>query len=131
MTLDRRTSIAWLGTLVIVGLCLWPKGWMPVEETTSNAPRHVDKVIHVAMFAVFGMLWTRGRTPTARRAFLVFAAAVALAVGTELAQGLPAIGRDPDPLDALADVVGGFMGIALVSGAGGVMGADEPDEDQG
>ena len=128
MTLDRQTRVAWLGTLVVVGLCLWPKSWMPINESAARTPTHVDKVIHFAMFATFGILWTRGRTPATKHAALVFAGAVVLAVATELLQGIPAIGRDSDPLDALADVVGGFMGIALVSAAGGLVESDRPSE---
>ncbi len=129
MQVDQRTSLAWIATVVIVALCLWPKAWMPVREKTASAPRHTDKVIHFAMFAAYGILWTRGRTPTPKRAAAVFAGAVVLAVATELLQGLPVISRDPDPLDALADVVGGFMGIALVSAAGGVVEVDPVPDD--
>ena len=121
---DRRTSLACVGTFVIVGLLLWPKTWMPLKETSSSAPKHVDKVIHFAMFAAFGILWTRGRVPNARYSGMVIGAAVILAVGTELSQGLPAISRDPDVLDALADILGALMGIALVTGAGGLVDAD-------
>ena len=35
------------------------------------------------------------------------------AIGTEWAQGLEVIARDPDPLDALADAVGLLAGVAL------------------
>lgn len=129
MSRDRRKYFAWFGTVLIVALCLWPKNLMPTSETSSKNPPHADKVVHLAMFAVFGLLWMRVQPSSRSTAMFVFLAGVGLAIGTEVAQGLPLIARDPDPLDALADVAGTVVGIALVMGAGDTLGVDsEADE---
>ena len=127
MPRDRRKLLAWLGTCLIVTLCLWPKTWLPAREASPRNAPHADKVIHFAMFAVFGLLWMRVGPVSRARVGLVLAAAVALAIGTELLQGLPLIARDPDPFDAIADVLGGAMGVALVTAAGNTLGVD-PEE---
>ena len=126
MRMDRRTLLAWAGTALLLALCLMPKAW--VARSSTESPRkipHLDKVIHFTMFAGFGFLWTRAaRSPMRSRAARVLTAAIALAVGTELAQGLPQIERDPDVLDALADTVGAVTGVGVV--ALGVRVRDDP-----
>jgi hypothetical protein len=122
MTLLRRTLLPWLATAVLVGLCLLPKAWMPHGEGSSQSIRHLDKVIHFGMFAGFAFCWAiAGRSPSPSRSRVagVLAVSFALAVGTELLQSLPQIQRDPDPFDALADVVGALAG----AGAAVVLGA--------
>jgi VanZ family protein len=113
MVMDRNTLFAWLATLVVLVLCLFPKSGMQGVETSRIRIPHADKVVHFGMFAMFGLLWTRAGRARAPVAIRVFAAVVALAVGTELAQGLHFISRDPDVLDALADAVGGAFGIGV------------------
>jgi VanZ family protein len=126
MRTDRRTLLAWAGTALLLALCLMPKAWintlMPeawITTRSTESPRrfpHLDKVIHFTMFAGFGFLWTRAaRSPMRSRAARVLTAAIALAVGTELAQGLPQIARDPDVFDALADTVGAATGVGVVA----------------
>src|SRR5436305_4367057 len=103
MAMDRNTVFAWLATLLMLVLCLFPKSAMHGVESSGVRIPHADKAVHLGMFAAFGFLWIRaGRSPLAARAARVFAASAALAVGTEIAQGLPFIRRDPDTLDALA-----------------------------
>ena len=114
MSMDRRTLAAWVVTVVVLGLCLMPKAWFPRREESPRRVPHLDKVIHFSMFATFGAAWlAEGKDPGKRgsRARWVMLAVVALAIGTELAQGHPAIDRDPDPFDALADCFGGLVGI--------------------
>ena len=69
-----------------------------------------DKIVHFAIFAGFAMLWMRAlRGLVRRRAVWIVAVGVAIAVATELAQGvLP--GRSPDLYDALADIGGLVLG---------------------
>lgn len=111
-TISRR-SIAWLGTLVVVGLCLWPSAWIPRgEDTGAGGVPHVDKLVHATLFAGCSFLWMRARgagRPVESWAWRVLTGAIALAVLTELAQSLPGILRDPDPSDALADILGGTI----------------------
>lgn len=108
-----RSLPAWLCTVVLVTLCLLPRQFTPEGPSgalTLHVP-HLDKVAHAAMFFAFGLLWTRVALPS-RQVRLVFLAGLLLAAGTELAQGLPPVDRDPDMLDALADVAGLLSGIA-------------------
>jgi len=119
MQTDRTTLPAWGATLVILVLCLTPRAWLPHPETTPRG-LHADKVVHFAMFAAFGVLWTRARGDSnlPRRAAVVFVVALALAVGTELTQASPQIDRDADPYDALADALGAAAGVAVALGGG-------------
>jgi hypothetical protein len=105
--------VAFAWTLLIVGACLFPGRWLPGHESQPGIS-HLDKLVHGSLFAVYGLLWMRaGR----RRAWTwkawVVAAGIVLALLTELGQGLPAIERDPDPLDGLADVAGLIVGLGL------------------
>jgi uncharacterized membrane protein YraQ (UPF0718 family) len=71
---------------------------------------HDDKVVHALLYAVLGGLL---RIATGRMAAtLALAGAVGLA--DELLQSTVP-GRSADPLDWLADVLGAFVGAALVS----------------
>jgi hypothetical protein len=114
----RWVVLAWVSTVILLGACLVPKAWLPRREESPGLIPHTDKVVHFALFAAFGFCWAKAGTSgrlTASRAARVLAAAAALAVGTELAQGLDAIQRDPDPLDALADGLGGAFGVGVVA----------------
>ncbi|MDR3637041.1 MAG: VanZ family protein [Isosphaeraceae bacterium] len=111
--MPRRALPAWFWTAILLVLCLLPRHLTPERRsmTIPGGLPHLDKVVHVAMFAAFGLLWTRAVAPS-RRARMIFVVGVMLAVGTELAQGLVVVDRDPDLLDALADVAGLLMGMA-------------------
>jgi VanZ family protein len=114
--MDRRTIAAWAVTVVVLGLCLMPRAWFPRREESPRRIPNLDKVIHFGMFAAFGAAWViaaKDASGRRARAAWVFAAAAALAIGTELAQGHPAIDRDPDLMDALADCLGGLAGILV------------------
>jgi VanZ family protein len=108
-----RALPAWLWTGLLLFLCLLPRQFTPESRTSPLAVGvpHADKAAHLAMFAGFGLLWTRAVGPT-RRVRMVLLIGVMFAVGTELAQGLVVVDRDPDLLDALADVAGLAAGIA-------------------
>jgi VanZ family protein len=91
---------------------------MPARESGPGLIPHIDKLVHFGMFAGFSLLWMNARPPRPRgRAWgaAVLAAALVLAVATEVAQGLPAVNRDPDPLDGLADAVGAFVAVGASS----------------
>ncbi len=123
MTMLRRTLLPWLATLVLLVLCLYPKTWMPRGEEGPRLIPHLDKLIHFSLFAGFGLCWLLAGPslrPSRKRIVGVLATSFALAAGTELLQGLPQIGRDPDLLDALADVVGGLASVSFVGLARGL-----------
>jgi VanZ family protein len=114
--MDRRTIAAWAVTVLLLVLCFMPSAWVPRGEESPRRIPNLDKVIHFGMFAAFGAAWViaaKDASGRRARAAWVFAAAVALAVGTELAQGHPAIDRDPDLFDTLADCLGGVAGILV------------------
>jgi hypothetical protein len=124
VTYSGRTWLAWAWTALLLVLCLMPKSWFPRKQESSRKIPHLDKVVHFGLFGMFAALWaypgprrfaSASASRPATRRTRVIAAALALAVGTELAQGLPAIDRDPDPLDALADVAGAFAGVGLIA----------------
>lgn len=100
-----RLAIAW--TVAVLAACSIPASQL---SPPTFLPFSFDKWVHVGMFVVFGLLWTRARPD---RLWLVFVAGVAFGVGIEIWQGLLPIERMPDPLDAAADVVGLLIGIAL------------------
>jgi VanZ family protein len=107
----RRALPAWTWTVLLLALCLLPRYMTPEARPSALAVAHLDKLVHAVLFFAFGLLWTRAVAP-ARQARTIFVAGVLLAVGTELAQGSSLVDRDPDVLDALADVVGLVVGIA-------------------
>jgi VanZ family protein len=116
--INLRLGASWAATAVLLALCLWPKSRMPVSERSHGSVPHADKLVHFAMFGAFASAWMWSAPLTTRRAArrtVVLVAAAALAVSTELAQGLPAIARDPDAYDALADLVGAVAGVAFAS----------------
>ena len=118
MATDRWTLLAVAATILLLVGCLAPRRLIPPGERLSWKMPHQDKVAHLGLFAAFGLTWMRAggsRRRSLRKAGLVLTAAVVLAVGTELAQGLEWIHRDPDALDALADLAGALGGIGLAS----------------
>jgi VanZ family protein len=114
MTFLRRMLLPWSVTLVLVGLCLMPRSYVPSGEKVPKLFPNVDKVVHFGMFAGFALGWMFAGptlTPSRSRAVWVLAASLALAAGTELLQGLPQVGRDPSLYDMLADAAGGLASV--------------------
>ncbi|MDN5860863.1 MAG: VanZ family protein [Pseudonocardia sp.] len=68
-----------------------------------------DKLVHLA---TFGALVFTGRLARIPRGRLV-AGLVGYAVASEVLQGLLPIGRSPDPVDVLADVLGIAVGVLV------------------
>lgn len=106
-----RTLVAWIWTGLLLVACWIPGRWLHGDESRMHLGiSNLDKVVHGTLFAGFGLLWgralgTRGRTAR------VVAVGLLLAVVTELGQATPVIARDADPLDALADAAGLFLGL--------------------
>ncbi len=111
MSVNIKLAMIW--TAVLLTLCLIPGRWIHAFETPNiETPLGFDKLIHASLFGIFSALWV-GSEFSSRRLVPVIVLGVLLAVGTEWAQGLPAIRRDPDRWDAVADVTGLFLGIAF------------------
>lgn len=111
MTRDRYRWLALGWTILIVVLCLTPKAAVP-EGTGTRVIPHLDKIIHFALFAGFGFLWTAS-VRSKGAAIKVLVAGFALAAGTELLQGLPGVNRDPDTIDVMADSLGAVAGVVV------------------
>jgi uncharacterized membrane protein YccC len=116
--MKRRAFLASFWTFAILFLCWLPKPYVPEGERLP--PRyfipHLDKIVHMAIFAVFAFLWMRvGQTH--HRVRWVFLAGLALATITELGQNNQIVRRDGNVVDGLADLLGvvvGLMGYFLV-----------------
>ena len=74
-----------------------------------DSPPGVDKVVHASLFLALAVTgrWA-GARPAALAGLLVLYAA-----GSEVVQGLDAVGRSASVADWLADVVGVLAGLAL------------------
>jgi VanZ family protein len=109
--LRKGLALAW--TALILALCLTPSTWLPRSESHGpplfNIP-HFDKIVHVALFAGFGLLWC-GALRSPGRLTRVLIAGLIFAVATEVLQGLPFVDRDPDLVDGLADAFGVVLGV--------------------
>lgn len=116
MRSDNRTRrwLRWaagLWTLGILAACSLPGPSMPPAPDLG-----LDKVAHVVLFFGFGWLWLISAPPAATYAAWVGLAGVLYAVGTEVYQGaLPFLDRTADPYDALANLIGLSLGIAVAS----------------
>ncbi len=83
-----------------------------VPDTRWDFP-HLDKVVHVAIFLVLGVVG--GKSAPSRMRHLVFLALVAYGALTEgLQQYIP--GRSSDLADLAANVTGAAIGVVLSSG---------------
>lgn len=102
----RHPTAAPLWTLLIVGLCS-----IPGTELPDVPVLHLDKLVHLSLFAVFAVLWLIRRPRVGFVYVAIFGAA--LAIVTEPYQGWLSLGRVPDPFDAVANLVGLAIGIAL------------------
>ena len=99
---SRSAETAFAGVVVLSLVVLFaPAGDVPA------APPGVDKVVHAALFLA---LAATGRWASLRTG-LLGPALVAYAAGSEVLQGLPAIGRTSSVADWLADVVGVLVGV--------------------
>ena len=108
----RWLAVLWTGGIVIA--CSIPASSLsPIEPALS-----ADKLIHFALFAVFGLLWMRAFCPPdaaaslRRHSLSLLGGGSLFAIGTEVYQHLLPIQRRGDPYDALAD--GGGLLVAVV-----------------
>lgn len=110
--MPSRKLVAWAWTALILVGC-WTPGYLLEEDSGPAAQEipHLDKLAHGGLFAVWGVLWIFAVPP--RRAGWVLAGGTALAVVSELGQGLEIVQRDPGLLDVLADIVGLAIGVGL------------------
>lgn len=104
----RPAAIIW--TLFILAAC-----FIPGSEIPNLKVPLIDKWVHFVLFGVFSFLWLRVYpSHNFVRLLLVFTVATAFGYGVELLQGAlrPLLGRSYSGTDALADAVGGALGVA-------------------
>ncbi|MEM6785003.1 MAG: VanZ family protein [Bacteroidota bacterium] len=94
-------AVAW--TLLCLALFSIPGQDLPPELLSF------DKVAHLGLFAILGVLWMRA---VPRRVWpWVLIGGIVFGIGTELYQGMLPWEREPDPYDALADGIGMGLGV--------------------
>ena len=111
--------MAWWPPLAWAGVILAATS-LPSSQVPSVGVPHVDKLMHLGLYAVLGALVARalprlaGAMPT-RRTLLLALAGIALfgAADEWHQQWVP--GRSADALDWCADVVGGTFALLLVA----------------
>lgn len=104
----KPAAIGW--TLLILAAC-----FIPGSEIPNLKVPLIDKWVHFVLFGVFAFLWLRvypSRRTT--RLLTVFLVSVAFGYAVELLQGAlrPLLGRSYSGADALADAIGGALGVA-------------------
>src|SRR6185437_3412702 len=111
-----RVAMATLWTLVILVLCWTPR---QIVQELEEGPSwflllipNYDKLVHWGIFLVFSVLWLRTGTSRWRYAWVALGG-LALAAITEIVQLLPAIRRDASVADALTDLIGAAIGLAI------------------
>jgi hypothetical protein len=111
-----RFAMATLWTLVILVLCWTPR---PIVQELEEGPSwflllipNFDKLVHWGIFLVFSVLWLRTGTSRWRYAWVALGG-LALAAITEIVQLLPAIRREASMADALTDLIGTAIGLAI------------------
>lgn len=110
----RLAALAAAIVAVAIGyLSLMPAGEVP-------APQISDKIRHFAAYAGLAAPLTLALHP--RRWLMAALAAAAYGVALEVAQALGDAGREGSPLDALANLLGAFLGAGLIRISAGVRG---------
>ena len=109
-----RAVMAVLWTIVIMLLC-----WLPgrvVEQVEAGSGWfkivNLDKAIHSAIFVIFALLWARVGSSRRRFAWIAVGGVIFAAI-TELGQLIPAVGRDANVRDLIADSAGVLIGIVV------------------
>lgn len=95
---------------LVVALALAWLAFRPATGPDIGLPW--DKANHCCSFLVLTLLTARGwpRLTAGRTAAIMLAAGI----GIELVQGLPAVGRDADVRDVVADMVGFVLGWGVL-----------------
>lgn len=107
---NRARFLATLWTLLIFILCL-----MPGNDLPEVSVPFIDKWTHFVLFGAFAFLWLCG-FPKRKFSHLAIIFLITIALGwlIECLQGyFTFLGRDKDIMDAVADGIGGLLGILL------------------
>lgn len=91
---------------------------MPARNVPKVDVPLIDKWVHFVFFGGFTFLWLCGY-PSLKtiRLLVVLLLAIALGCTIEVLQGaLPCLGRAMEFMDAVADSIGGVLGVAVFVG---------------
>ena len=102
--------MARLWTLLILIACLTPSAEIPKVDIPL-----IDKWTHCVLFGIFSLLWLCAR-PVLTPKWLALLTVISISFGAiiELLQGtLTFLGRSAELMDAIADALGGIIGIAV------------------
>lgn len=104
----RSIAVAW--TLLIFVGCLMPARDIPHVDVPL-----IDKWTHFVMFGLFSFLWLCARPAyTLRSLLILLLTTIFIGCGIEYLQGmLTFLGRSMELMDAVADAIGGLLGIAV------------------
>ncbi len=102
-----RRLVALLWTVGLFASTLTPGQYVPVVPIVS-----FDKVVHIALFFGFAMLWL-GLYPARRRD--VFLGGLAVGIAIELLQHVLPIDRTGDVYDVVADTVGLLLALGVTA----------------
>lgn len=107
MSLPLRIVIAVLWTVALLAGLAIPSSGLPDIQI-----KNLDKIAHLLLFFVFGILWMGAlRLELRTRMAVVIGIGILVAIGTELMQGMLPFERQPDHLDVVADVIGLVIGV--------------------
>lgn len=106
----QARSIAIVWTLLIFIGCLMPAKDIPKVDVPL-----IDKWTHFVMFGGFSFLWLCARpVHTPKYALIILLLSVFTGCFIEYLQGtFTSLGRSMELMDAVADSIGGLLGIAL------------------
>lgn len=106
----QARSIAIVWTLLIFVGCL-----MPVHELPKVDVPLADKWTHFVLFGVFAFLWLCARPDGPfKYSLIILLLSIFLGCLIEYLQGtFTSLGRSPEVMDAVADAVGGLLGIVV------------------
>ena len=106
----RARFLAMLWTLLIFVGCFTPGKEIPKVDVPF-----IDKWVHFVLFGGFTFLWLCARPKiNPLSLFVLFLVSVAVGSFIEVMQGvLSFLGRSMEFMDAVADSIGGFLGILL------------------
>jgi VanZ family protein len=106
----------WLPVILYAGFIFYMSG-LPVVSLPVLFP-HLDKVIHIAEYAIFGWLLARAikysfqNLNITRLYLIVVAASLIYGISDEFHQSF-VVTRIPCAWDVLADAIGGLLGVFL------------------
>ena len=109
--MSRKYVLAIGWTLLILAGCSIPGSEIP---DIGFSLFEEDKLVHFTFFSMFSWLWSRALPDhLPGKMMWIGVVGVLYSVGTELYQGMLPWERTPDPIDAIANILGLLTGILV------------------